>query len=75
MFDMRVRELVYMEIGKGQLILYNRLEPPLEGVSVPSEAEWQEQMPEWARDRRAEIMQCIVAEVNTQNFRYEGYPG
>ncbi len=61
--------LTYKEYGKGVLEL--TFDPC---IIVPSENEWRQTMPEWAKNRRDEIMQRIVREhAWDDTVLFEGY--
>lgn len=71
-------DLRYSESWKGSLTLFNDGCCDEQGnyygiVHVPSEAEWREQMPEWAKERRDEIMARIIKEIGTKEYRFPGY--
>src|ERR1051325_6926323 len=40
---------------------------------VPTEEEWTRSMPEWARDRRREIMERVMGELGTKSWIYDGF--
>lgn len=62
--------LTYKEYGKGTLELV--FDPC---IVVPSENEWRQEMPDWAKNRRDEIMQRIVREHagDDEPLRFKGY--
>jgi len=40
-------------------------------VYIPTEAEWQESMPQWARGRRDEIIENVKRGLGTKNYEYD----
>jgi len=67
--------IVYEERRNGKnrrLIIYGELmvrAPHV--VYVPTEEEWESKMPEWARDRRTEIIDNVKRGLGTKNYEYE----
>lgn len=55
----KLNELIYREFGIGSLDLWIADALP-RYVEVPSEAEWEHEMPDWAKARRVEIMRRIT---------------
>ena len=71
-------DLRYTESWKGSLILYNDACMDADGkyynlVQVPTNVKWKEEMPEWAKERRFEIMERIIKELGTDHCRFLGY--
>lgn len=61
--------VTYKEYGKGVLEL--TFDPC---VVVPSENEWRQEMPDWAKNRRDEIVQRIIREhARDEGVLFEGY--
>lgn len=40
-------------------------------VYIPSDAEWQQKMPGWARGRRAEIVEKVKRGLDARNYEYD----
>src|SRR5258708_3829625 len=40
---------------------------------VPTEEEWESSVPDWATNRRHEIMERVIAELGTKAWIYDGY--
>lgn len=67
-----INRLVYKEIGKTALLLFVESGCPAT-VYVPSKLDWQNQVPDWATERRQEIMQRIIKELGSKDFTYLNY--
>lgn len=70
--------VIYKDREKGSLELHNNACMDKKGkyyfvIEIPSEAEWQKKMPEWAKEDREKIVGRIMTHFGSKDFYYGGY--